>query len=227
MSEPSREHKKCPSRTLVRFAADSRVRYRLAVRHGAKFGFSNSSSRSNSGKALRYGPMKSFDEVGRRPPCSLAYNSMAKLTINWENAKDTATKKPAGAGMGRRYPAKIVAGYERLRAADPTRPVMLNLGQGVANDDWKGRGSRGLIYFVHQFKPRFNEHALLDDPEMLAAVTAINHQIKELAPVLNSPTAVNGGTVHSSDPASPIDLMVNYRITGDGVGSSAPDGQRP
>ena len=28
-------------------------------------------------------------------------------------------------------------------------------------------GSRGLIYFVHQFKPRFNEHALLDDPEML------------------------------------------------------------
>ncbi len=273
-------------------------------------------------------------------------------------------------------PAKIVAGYERLRAADPTRPVMLNLGQGVANDDWKGRGpgaslddypayvrgadlisfdvypvagldrpdradflwyvpkgvdrllkwtggrklvwnciectridnptakatpaqvrsevwmalvhgSRGLIYFVHQFKPRFNEHALLDDPEMLAAVTAINHQIKELAPVLNSPTAVNGGTVHSSDPASPIDLMVKrrpdatyvfavgmrnhpvrgslvvsglptlatahvlgedrsfkirnsqfaddfaaygvhiYRITGDGFGSSAPNGQRP
>jgi hypothetical protein len=37
-------------------------------------------------------------------------------------------------------PAKIVAGYERLRAADPTRPVMLNLGQGVANDEWKGRG---------------------------------------------------------------------------------------
>ena len=49
-------------------------------------------------------------------------------------------------------------------------------------------GSRGLIYFVHQFKPKFNEHALLDDPEMLAAVTAINRQIRELAPVLNSPS---------------------------------------
>jgi hypothetical protein len=30
------------------------------------------------------------------------------------------------------------------------------------------RGSRGLIYFVHQFKPTFREAALLDDPEMLA-----------------------------------------------------------
>jgi len=28
-------------------------------------------------------------------------------------------------------------------------------------------GSKGLIYFVHQFKP-FNEHALLDDPALLA-----------------------------------------------------------
>ena len=197
-------------------------------------------------------------------------------------------------------PAKIVADYERLRAADPTRPVMLNLGQGVANDEWKGRGpgaslddypayvrgadivsfdvypvagldrpdradflwyvpkgvdrlvkwtggrklvwnciectridnptakatpaqvrsevwmalihgSRGLIYFVHQFKPRFNEHALLDDPEMLAAVTAINHQIKELAPVLNSPTVIDARSVRSSDPAVPIDLMVKRR----------------
>ena len=40
---------------------------------------------------------------------------------------------------------------------------------------WRSiHGSRGLIYFVHQFKPNFNEHALLDDPEMLAAVTAMN-----------------------------------------------------
>jgi hypothetical protein len=197
-------------------------------------------------------------------------------------------------------PAKIIAGYERLRAADPTRPVMLNLGQGVANDEWKGRGpgaslddypayvrgadlisfdvypvagldrpdgadflwyvpkgvdrlmkwsagrkavwnciectrihdptakptpaqvksevwmalvhgSRGLIYFVHQFKPQFDEHALLDDPEMLAAVTAINHQIKELAPVLNSSSATDVATVRSSDPKTPIDHMVKKR----------------
>ena len=48
------------------------------------------------------------------------------------------------------------------------------------------RGSRGLIYFVHQFKPSFQEAALLKDPEMLAAITAINAEIQELAPVLNS-----------------------------------------
>ena len=33
-----------------------------------------------------------------------------------------------------------MAEYQALRAADSTRPIMLNLGQGVANDEWKGRG---------------------------------------------------------------------------------------
>ncbi|MCX7014748.1 MAG: hypothetical protein NTW86_19740, partial [Candidatus Sumerlaeota bacterium] len=205
-------------------------------------------------------------------------------------------------------PAKIVADYERLRAADPTRPIMLNLGQGVANDQWKGRGSgaslddypayvrgadivsfdvypvaglerpdgadflwyvpkgvdrlvrwtegkkpvwnciecthvgdpkakatpaqvraevwmslihgsRGLIYFVHEFAPRFNEHALLDDPEMLAAVTSINREIHDLAPVLNSPSLLDeagilnrpglfhDATAGSSASDVPVDMM--------------------
>src|SRR5687767_13806559 len=47
-------------------------------------------------------------------------------------------------------------------------------------------GSRGLIYFVHQFEQTFNEASLLDDPKLLASVTAINRQIHELAPVLNA-----------------------------------------
>ena len=68
-------------------------------------------------------------------------------------------------------------------------------------------GSRGLIYFVHQFKPKFNEHALLDDPEMLAAVTAINRQIQTLAPVLNSPSLPDVVTVRSSRADVPIDVM--------------------
>lgn len=46
-------------------------------------------------------------------------------------------------------------------------------------------GSRGLIYFIHQFAPTFREAALLDDPEMLSAITALNGQIIQLAPVLN------------------------------------------
>jgi hypothetical protein len=39
-------------------------------------------------------------------------------------------------------PQKVRARYEQIRAADPTRPVLLNLGQGVAWDQWHGRGVR-------------------------------------------------------------------------------------
>ncbi|MBN2582858.1 MAG: beta-galactosidase [Planctomycetes bacterium] len=68
-------------------------------------------------------------------------------------------------------------------------------------------GSRGLIYFVHQFNP-FNEAALLDDPEMLAGVTALNRQIQELAPVLNSATIADAVTVASSEPHTPVHAIV-------------------
>ncbi|NLC59539.1 MAG: hypothetical protein GX774_22095 [Armatimonadetes bacterium] len=194
-------------------------------------------------------------------------------------------------------PERIVADYKRLRAADPTRPILLNLGQGVANDEWHGRGpgahlgqyetyvqgadivsfdvypmaglekpnnadylwyvakgverlvqwtggkrivwnclectgisdpkkkatphqvraeawmalvrgSTGLIWFVHRFAPTFCEWALLEDPEMLAAVTAINRQIHALAPVLNSPTVADGATVTSSAADVPIGHLV-------------------
>jgi hypothetical protein len=192
-------------------------------------------------------------------------------------------------------PQKIVDEYNQMRAADPSRPVMLNLGQGVAWDQWYGRGngaqlsdyetyvkgadivsfdvypvastdwkdgaerlwlvpkgvdrlvkwtegrrivwnalectrisgqgqatpeqvkaevwmslihgSTGLIYFVHQFQPKFDEWALLDDPVMLPAVTAINQQIHDLAPALNSPTVADGVQVTSSSPNVPIDAM--------------------
>jgi hypothetical protein len=70
------------------------------------------------------------------------------------------------------------------------------------------QGSRGLIYFVHQFKPTFREAALLDDSEMLAAVTALNQQISELAPVLNSPTIRDVARVRSENSDVPIAMIV-------------------
>lgn len=43
-------------------------------------------------------------------------------------------------------PAKLKARYEQMTQRDPTRPVWLNLGQGVANDQWKGRLSPRAWY---------------------------------------------------------------------------------
>src|SRR5688572_4486497 len=205
-----------------------------------------------------------------------------------DNAQTLGKSKAYGPPIA---PARIIEDYERMRKADPTRPVLLNMGQGVAWDNYIGRGvrrnhpedypeyikgcdiasfdiypavhdhaevagklefvakgverlrrwtpadkvvwnciecthisnpnvkptphqvraevwmslihgSQGLIYFVHQFKPTFKEAALLGDPEMLKAVTAINRQIHELAPVLNSPTITHALTVTSSTPVA-------------------------
>jgi len=68
-------------------------------------------------------------------------------------------------------------------------------------------GSRGLIYFVHQFKPRFIEASLLQDPELLKGVTEINRQVHALAPVLNSPTVKDPAQVASSSAEVPIASM--------------------
>jgi hypothetical protein len=44
-----------------------------------------------------------------------------------------------GGGYGPAIPpSAIIADYGKWRDEDPTRPIMLNLGQGVANDEWKG-----------------------------------------------------------------------------------------
>lgn len=211
---------------------------------------------------------------------------------------DNAQKLAARFGFGSPIPPdKIVADYKKLKAADPSRPVLLNLGQGVAWDGWYGRGKRnnhpedypeylkgcdiasfdiypanhgskavagnlwfvakgverlrdwaedkkpiwaciecthmadsgrkptptevraeawmalihgadGLIYFVHQFEPKFIEAALLRDSEMLAAVTELNRQITELAPVLKAPTVTNAVTVTVANPDIPVATMV-------------------
>jgi hypothetical protein len=223
----------------------------------------------------------------------------ADIIIGWMHGDepDNAQPLPRGEGYGPPIlPSKIVADYERLRQRDTSRPILLNLGQGVAYDQYIGRGvrrnhpedypqyllgcdiasfdiypavhtteevagklefvaqgverlrrwsdyqkivwnciecsrisntkvkptphqiraevwmslihgSRGLIYFVHQFEPTFKEASVLDDDELLPAVTAINRQILELAPVLNSPTITDAARVTSSDPEVPVALM--------------------
>ena len=216
-----------------------------------------------------------------------------------DNAQPVRDKETGRRGYGPPTPpARIVADYQRIKERDPGRPVLLNLGQGVANDAWKGRGpegkledyplyvqgadivsfdvypvagvpeteqgadllwyvargverlvswtegkkpvwsciecthisnprrkatpaqvesevwmalvrgARGLIYFVHEFEPRFNDHALLDDAEMLGAVTRINRQVRELAPVLNGGKPVEGAAVESDVEEVPIGARI-------------------
>jgi hypothetical protein len=222
------------------------------------------------------------------------------VIVGWMHGDEPDNAQSLGDGSG--YgppvpPGKIIRDYEQLRENDPSRPVFLNLGQGVAWDDYIGRGvrrnhpedyplyvqgadivsfdiypvvhrnpevagklefvgrgverlaewagderivwnciecthignakvkptpgqvraevwmslihgSRGLIYFVHQFEPSFKEAALLADPEMLAAVTAINRQIHALAPILNNPSIPDQVTATSGNEDASIAFMV-------------------
>jgi hypothetical protein len=92
----------------------------------------------------------------------------------------------------------------RLEGTDKPTPKQIKAEVWIALT----HGSNGIIYFVHQFHPTFDEHALLDEPENLAAVTAINKQIHELAPALNSPTVRDALKVESSNAAVPVTAMV-------------------
>lgn len=210
-----------------------------------------------------------------------------KTIVGWMHGDEPDNAQSLGKGKG--YgppipPATIAADYQRIKAADPTRPVVLNLGQGVAWDGWHGRGvrtnhpedypeyvrggdvlsfdiypavhdrpavagkfwyvaqgtdrlrrwtppenpvwsciectrisnlktkptpaqvkaevwmalihgARGLIYFCHQFQPRFIEAGLLADAEMCESIASINRQIHTLAAVINSPALDTAITV--------------------------------
>jgi len=68
-----------------------------------------------------------------------------KTIVGWmhgdepDNAQELSGAKGYGPPV---TPEKIVEAYRKIKANDPTRPIMLNLGQGVAWDGWYGRGAR-------------------------------------------------------------------------------------
>jgi len=65
--------------------------------------------------------------------------------VGWlqNDEPDNAQELKGGKGYGPPVtPEAVVERYREIKQADPTRPVMLNLGQGVAWDGWYGRGVR-------------------------------------------------------------------------------------
>lgn len=202
-----------------------------------------------------------------------------ELIVGWMHGDepDNAQAKQGGGYGPPVDPAQVLADYRRLQQADPTRPIFLNLGQGVAWDGWYGRGVRtghpedyaeyakacdivcfdiypathqhadvkgklefvgqgvqrlrkwsggkptwacietshignkdalptpeqvrsevwmaiangasGIVYFVHEFAPKFVEAGIFEHPELAAAVKAVNAEVLQYAPVLHEPDA--------------------------------------
>ncbi|WP_340148682.1 hypothetical protein [uncultured Sneathiella sp.] len=54
---------------------------------------------------------------------------------NTQTGADGSKKPPV-------MPEALIAQYHQMKERDPVRPILLNLGQGVAWDQWHGRGTR-------------------------------------------------------------------------------------
>ena len=223
------------------------------------------------------------NDIGLRSP----NNHVIKA---WLHQDEPDNAQPIGLGLyGRCVPAtEVVRRSREMKAKDSTRPVMINFGQGLANEYWKGRGpcngdmkyydiaiedadilsfdiypvgsktpqvkgkleyvargvsnlvqrasprqtvwnaiettaldpntavtpaqvraevwmslvhgSRGIVYFVHEFAPTFREDGIFRHLDVVQEVTKVNQLIRALAPVLNSPNVSGRVTVSSQVP---------------------------
>src|SRR5437867_477262 len=67
------------------------------------------------------------------------------IIIGWMHGDEPDNAQSLGRGKGYGppiLPEVILQNYRKIRAADSSRPVLLNLGQGVAWDNYIGRGVR-------------------------------------------------------------------------------------
>jgi hypothetical protein len=60
----------------------------------------------------------------------------------WLHVDEPDNAQPIGLGLyGTCIPAaEVVRRTQQMKSIDPTRPVMINFGQGIANEFWRGRG---------------------------------------------------------------------------------------
>lgn len=89
-------------------------------------------------------------EAGMKVVCG--FNAVAEehlddpAIVAWMLPDEPDNRDSGAAKRVRLTPAEVDGLYRRLRERDPRRPVFLNLGQGVANDAFKGRGARPEEY---------------------------------------------------------------------------------
>jgi hypothetical protein len=104
--------------------------------------------------------------------------------------------------LANQRPLELVAtGIENLnRYADFKKPVWADLEASSIDglprptphqlraEVWMSliHGAAGIQYYCHRFLPDFSETDCLDDTDTAAAMTRINRELQELAPVLNS-----------------------------------------
>jgi len=87
--------------------------------------------------------LRSAGALGIAAQTTLGLDRRADRSIvswNQETGPDNAQLQPGGGYGPCVDPSVIQASYDKMRTTDPTRPVTLMLGQGVANDRWVGRG---------------------------------------------------------------------------------------
>ena len=67
----------------------------------------------------------------------------------------------------------------------------------VRDEVWMAiiNGARGIIYFAHEFKPKFIEAGLLAHQDIAAAVKNVDAEVQQLASVINDGKPVEGATV--------------------------------
>jgi hypothetical protein len=70
-------------------------------------------------------------------------------------------------------------------------------------------GAKGIVYFVHEFKPVFREDAIFRYDEIVDEVKRTNNLIALMAPVLNSPDVIGRVTIQATAPVAAMVKQYN------------------
>jgi hypothetical protein len=71
----------------------------------------------------------------------------------------------------------------------------------VRDEVWMAiiNGARGIIYFAHEFKPKFIEAGLLHYPEIAASVKKVDAEVASMAKLINDGKSIEGAKVDAKD----------------------------